>query len=167
MLSWSWVCQPLAVLPVTLRSVEKQGWVRVGPLQLLPHLSTAALSNWCCWKQGFPHCMEERNPDEWERWQMGHLSSRWLFLYLLMLLWLRVPHYECSLIQNHSVIFLFSNFSFANIHALPGFFGAFHTVLPMWLRVRLLQSFFFPSFKNSVDEPFPIQKLIKPAFVNS
>lgn len=98
---------------------------------------------------------------------MGHLSSRWLFLYLLMLLWLRVPHYECSLIQNHCVIFLFSNFSFANIHALPGFFGAFHTVLSMWLRVRLLQSFFFPSLKNSVDEHFPIQKLIKPAFVNS
>lgn len=45
----------------------KQGWVRVVPLQLLPHLSIAALSNWCCWKQGFPHCMEKRNPDERER----------------------------------------------------------------------------------------------------
>lgn len=98
---------------------------------------------------------------------MGHLGSRWLFLYLLILFWLRFPTSECSLIQNHCVIvlFFFSSFSFANIHALPGFFGAFHTVLPMWLRVRLLQSFFFPSFKNSVDEHFPVQKIIKPVFV--
>lgn len=35
---WSCVCQHLAVLPVSLRSVEEQGWLRVGPLQLLPQL---------------------------------------------------------------------------------------------------------------------------------
>lgn len=34
------------------------------------------------------------------------------------------------------------------------------TLFLPWLRVRLLQSFFFPSFKNLVDEHFPIQELI-------
>lgn len=74
---------------------------------------------------------------------------------------------ECSLVPK-SLSFFFFLVIFhmqAFMHCMASLEHS--TLFLPWFRVRLLQSFFFPSFKNLVDGCFPIQKLYQPACVNS
>lgn len=74
---------------------------------------------------------------------------------------------ECSLVpKSLSFFFFFSNFSYASIHALHGFFGAFHTVPPL-VQGQTPPVLFLSLLQKFSGWMFSYTEAYQPACVNS